>query len=272
MIRVLQLKVHFLVFICTTFSSVGQDILYLKDGSEKRIVFDSEDANSLTYRDYDDPDFKQVTEKKKLYSKVVLANGKTVWLSQRDNYFRCKLGINIGMANTLGDFASNDSSNANAGFASGTLHASANLDVNIYKFVGIRAMIFSTDGSLSNDGYWNNWGYAIGPEFHIKLFPRFYASVPILFQGAKMSTENETYSYNTTTSGDGTGMGFVTGLGIHARLGQHMAVGLTSQYFKQNMAMTFNQHYYVNNLPSMNYSGDYKWSYLTTAATFTIHF
>lgn len=274
MIKLLRHNILFVVFVLITFSSVGQDILHLRKGGEKRIIFDAVKANSLTYRDYDDPDFKLVTERKKLYSKVVLANGKTIWLTQRDSYFRFRLGMNIGGVSPIGDFASTDSSNTNAGYGSTGMQFSATIDVNIYKFVGFRAMGYSTSG-FGNEyiGYWDDYGFALGPEFHIKLSPRFYALIPVLFQYKRMTSETYSSSSNfySSVTGDGNGTGFITGLGLHARMHQYMAIGLTCQYFQQNMAMNYNQNNGYN-LPSTSYQVDNKWSYLSTAVTFTVHF
>ena len=271
MIRGLQLKVLCILFLATTFSSMGQDILHLRDGSEKRIIFDVVDVNTLTYRDYDDPDFKLITEKKRMYSRVVLANGKTVWLTQRDNYFRYRLGFNVGVVIPLGDFASADSSNTNAGFANALgLQFSTNLDVNIYKFVGLRAMVYYSSGASTTDYGWYDRGFAIGPEFHIKLSPRFYALIPVLYQAKTMRTDNFNYT-STSVLGDGNGSGFITGLGLHARMGQHMAIGFTCQYFQQKMQMTYNQSV-AYNIPSVTYGITNKWSYLTNSVSFTVHF
>jgi hypothetical protein len=239
-------------------SAMAQDRIVMESGDTLKVVVADYDKKNVNYVAYDDPEFNPASLSTVRISKIIFDNGKVIDF-QKSKYPGAFLGLAVGTAMPVSDFANTSFLEERSGFAKGGKPA-IGLEGRypVYKFIGVSAGLnvgaFGVDGESYFNQYNNvNGGsnklntsgnlstlrfFALsgGPDVAFKLGSRLRFSIPfeIAFMNLKNKDKDQLITKNDkglvlstqTVSSDGNGLGFSTGLRIEFMVSSKIGLGL----------------------------------------------
>lgn len=264
---------------------LAQDKIFLKSGDTLSVIISEHDEKSVNYTSYDDPEFNTQTLSTDQITKIQLSNGKVIHFKKSSKYPGSYVGIYLGEAVPVGDFAHAEANDERSGFAESKAFLSFEGRMRVFRIIGAQAdvsvgafgvdsgpyfeyenkidtagNIKSVSGKLSDYQYGT---FSIGPDLGFNLGRKFKVFLPVQLSFISIGTKGDdeiTYTdiNNITTtinrSSRGVGSGLAIGVKLDYMMGKHLALGVSAKAQDYEVVMKVQERY------SNGTNIDYQWN------------
>jgi len=258
-------RIVFVFCVFVGLNAFAQDRIILETGDTMNVVVANRDKKNVTYVEYDDPEFKTSSMSTERIAKIIFENGKVIDF-KKSKFPGAYVGVNLGTAMPISDFAQDNYNDDRSGFATGNKFAIGVAGrIPIWKFIGIGSSInigsFGVNeasyfdqvntnqgatGSVStfSSGTLAGYRYAtftVGPDLAFKLGTRLKLFVPLELSFISMNNKD---GDNITIVDDtdkilstlvrktkSQGMGVAFGISLEYMLTPHIGLGIQAKAY-----------------------------------------
>lgn len=267
-------NILFLFCLLSSMELFAQDKIFLKSGDTLHVIISQQDDKSVNYTEYDDPEFNMQFLPTDQITRIQFNNGKIIDF-KKSKYPGYYVGIYLGEAVPVSDFAHAEVNDARSGFAKSKAFLSFEARMRVFRVIGAEADVsigtfgvdsgpyfqyenqFPTGSSIQSvSGKLSDYKYgtfSIGPDLGFNMGRKFKVFLPIQFSVISIGTQGEdaihyTYVSDTTTttiyrSSAGTGAGVALGLKLDYLLGKHIGLGVSIKAQDYAVVMKVQERY-----------------------------